>query len=125
MSYLMLKHLHMTAALLLGLLFVIRGGLLMAGSRHVNVLPLRILPHVLALVVVVFGILLTKAMGGVPGWVWLKLGLLLAYMALSGIGFKRAGIDGKTSGVARGCLLAAALAYTAALIIAFHHGLPW
>lgn len=125
MSYLMLKHLHMTAALLLGLLFVIRAGLLMAGSRHRDRLPLRILPHVLALVVVVCGILLTKALGGVPGWIWLKLVLLLVFMVLSGIGFKRVGINGETSGTVRGCLLAAALAYTAALIIAFHHGLPW
>ncbi len=120
MSYELLKMLHMTTALLLGAVFLLRGGLLLAGSTWQQKTPIRILPHILSAVLIVAGIMLTKAMGGVPSWVWLKFALLFAFLIISGITFKR--INGKLKQSL--WLLVALLAYTAAMMVAFTKTIP-
>jgi uncharacterized membrane protein SirB2 len=120
MSYELIKMLHMTMALLLGAVFLLRGGLLLAGSTWQQKTPIRILPHIISAVLIVAGIMLTKAMGGVPSWVWLKFGLLFVFLILSGITFKR--ITGTLKQSV--WLLAALLAYTAAMVVAFTKTIP-
>ncbi len=120
MSYELLKMLHMTMAALLGLVFLVRAGLLLTGSALQQKTPLRILPHILSAVLIVAGIMLTKSIGGVPDWVWLKFGLLFAFLIISGITFKR------INGVAKQSLwlLVAFLAYTAAMVVAVTKTIP-
>lgn len=120
MSYELLKMLHMTTALLLGAVFLLRGGLLLAGSAWQQKTPIRILPHILSAVLIVAGIMLTKMMGGVPSWVWLKFALLFAFLIISGVTFKR--INGKLQQSL--WLLVALLAYTAAMMVAVTKTIP-
>lgn len=87
MSYLALKHLHITLASLSIVLFTLRGGLALAGSPWRQRWPvLRWLPHAVDATLLLAGLSLMVWSGQYPGaaapWLAPKLGLLLAYIGL-------------------------------------------
>lgn len=81
-TYLMLKHVHMTAAATSGLLFLLRGLLMINGSRVYQTKLLRILPHVIDTVLLASAVWLALLWGGFPLWMQAKVGALLVYIGL-------------------------------------------
>lgn len=88
MSLMALKHLHLMLVILMGITFAARAGLVLAGSNKAQSLPLRVLPHLFATGVLLVGLGLTMNYGTVPGWVWLKLALLVGFLVVSGRSLK-------------------------------------
>lgn len=89
-SYMAFKHLHLLAVALLGLLFLYRGVLLQVGSPMLQARPLRIMPHVLATVLLLAGLAMLHTLGGLPAWVLAKLLLLPVFILCGVMAFQRA-----------------------------------
>ena len=92
MSYLALKHLHVTCVVLSGLGFCLRGGLMFAGSPWLNHRLARVLPHVVDTLLLGSALLLAWLSGQYPfvnDWLTAKLGGLVAYVLLGSMALKR------------------------------------
>ena len=90
--YPMLKHLHMTLALVSLLLFVYRWGLALGGSERLQQKWLKILPHVNDTFLLLFGVLLAVSLQMSPGqqpWLMGKLIALVVYIGLGVMALKR------------------------------------
>ncbi|HEY8609043.1 MAG TPA: SirB2 family protein [Noviherbaspirillum sp.] len=92
MSYLALKHIHMSFAVLSGLLFLTRGMLMLGGSALLQKRLLRIAPHVIdtlllasALVLVVLG----NQYPFVQDWLTAKVLALVGYIAFGAIALRQ------------------------------------
>lgn len=115
MSYLAVKHLHVTAVAVSLAFFALRGAWMLAGSRLLQARPVRIAPHVIDTVLLASAVALAVMAGQYPfvhGWVTAKVLGLAAYVVLGSIALKR----GRSLGV-RAAALAGALA-SAAYIVA-------
>lgn len=88
-TFLALRHFHLLMVALTGLIFVVRGGLLLCDSPLLQRAPMRILPHVIYTLLLVSGLALAARVGMQP-WIWTKLVLLLVFVALGIVVFKRA-----------------------------------
>lgn len=86
----MFKHPHMLAAALFVLLFLLRGWLLFAQAPARQARLLRILPHVLATVLLLTGLGMVHALGIFPVWAGVKLATLVLVMICSAMAFQRA-----------------------------------
>lgn len=92
MSYLLLKHLHITCVVLSGFGFLLRGALMLADSPLRQRRVLRIAPHLIDTVLLVSAIGLTLSIGQYPfvnAWLTAKLFGLLAYIGLGTMALKR------------------------------------
>lgn len=90
--YLALRHVHITCAIVSVALFVLRGGLMIAESRWLQGLFLRVLPHVIDTVLLTTALMLTTIVHQYPfvqGWLTVKVVLLVAYILLGSIAIKR------------------------------------
>lgn len=90
--YPMLKHLHMTLALVSLLLFVYRWSLALGGSERLQQKWLKILPHVNDTFLLLLGILLAVSLQMNPGqqpWLMGKLIALVVYIGLGVMALKR------------------------------------
>lgn len=90
--YLALRHVHITCAIVSVALFVLRGGLMIAESRWLQGLVLRVLPHVIDTVLLTTALMLTTIVHQYPfvqGWLTVKVVLLVAYVLLGSIAIKR------------------------------------
>lgn len=90
--YLALRHVHITCAIVSVALFVLRGGLMIAESRWLQGLVLRVLPHVIDTVLLTTALMLTTIVHQYPfvqGWLTVKVVLLVAYILLGSIAIKR------------------------------------
>lgn len=110
MSYLALKHLHVSCVVLSGLGFCLRGWWMASGSPRLQARLTRVLPHLID--TTLLGSALTMAwMSGqypfVQGWLTAKLFGLLAYIVLGALALKRA----PTRNARLGCFALALLAY--------------
>lgn len=107
MSYLALKHLHLSCVALTALLFTLRGGLRAWRPLALRARFWRIAPHLIDTVLLVAGVTLAIQARLNPlehPWLAGKLWLLLVYIALGSVALKR----GKTAtqrGVAYGLAL--------------------
>lgn len=91
MSYMALKHLHMTSAVLGFLLLLVRGVWMMRDSGLLDSKVSKILPHVINTVLLLSAIGLMiqlKQYPFVEGWVTTKLLALVAYIVLGVIAMK-------------------------------------
>lgn len=88
-TYVALKHVHLLLVALTGLIFVLRGVLLLNDSPRLDSKPLRILPHVIYTLLLVSGLALAHQVG-MQAWIWAKLGLLFAFVIIGVLVFKRA-----------------------------------
>ncbi|MGY6039150.1 SirB2 family protein [Aeromonas sp. AE23HZ002T15] len=90
--YPLLKHLHMTLALVSVLLFLYRWLLALGGSARLQQKWLKILPHLNDTLLLVFGVLLAVTLQMSPGqqpWLMAKLVALVLYIGLGVMALKR------------------------------------
>ena len=90
--YPMLKHLHMTLALVSLLLFLYRWSLALAGSGRLQQKWLKVLPHINDTFLLLFGVLLAVTLQLSPGqqpWLMAKLIALVVYIGLGVMALKR------------------------------------
>jgi uncharacterized membrane protein SirB2 len=110
MSYLALKHLHVTCVVLSGLGFCLRGGWMLAGSALGQHRLTRVLPHVVDTLLLGSALAMAWMSGQYPflnGWLTAKLCGLLAYILLGMVALKR----GRTKAVRGSCFGLALLTY--------------
>lgn len=106
-NYLIFKHLHITAVALSGLLFMVRGLWLLQGSAQLQAKWVKITPHVVDTVLLCSAIAMLVVSQQFPVWVHVKITLLVVYIGLGLMAFKKA----KTQGQKLTFLLAAVAVY--------------
>ncbi|MFO1391516.1 MAG: SirB2 family protein [Agitococcus sp.] len=106
-SYVIFKHVHMTAVALSGLLFMVRGLWLLQGSTQLQAKWVKITPHVIDTLLLVSAIAMLVVSQQFPAWVHVKITLLIVYIGLGLMAFKKA----KTQGQKLTFLLAAMAVY--------------
>lgn len=92
MSYIALKHVHMTFAVLSGALFLIRGLWMLAESTYLQQRWVRIAPHIVDTLLLASAIGLALWSSQYPGqspWLSAKLVALVAYIGLGTVALKR------------------------------------
>lgn len=102
MSYLLLKHIHLSSVALSFVLFLLRGGLKYAGSPWLRHPLLRVGPHVVDTVLLVSAIGLATLLHQYPfvhAWLTAKVVLLVLYVVLGSVALKR----GKSAAVRITC----------------------
>lgn len=87
-TYIIFKHIHMTAALASGAFFLLRGLWMMQESSLFNAKLVRILPHVIDTVLLVSAFVLVGMMGTFPAFVLVKVAALFVYIALGMMAFR-------------------------------------
>lgn len=110
MSYLAVKHLHVTCVVISGLGFGLRAWWMLQQSSYLQARLTRILPHIVDSTLLVSAIALAVMSEQYPfrdGWLTAKVCGLLAYIACGTVALKR----GKTPGLRRGFAVLAVLAY--------------
>ncbi len=108
MSYLLLKHAHMSLAAVSGVLFLVRGLWMLAGSPMLQKRWVKSLPHVIDSLLLLSAVMLAWWAGLSPAahpWLGAKIGALVAYILLGSVALKY----GKTR-LTRGAAFVAALA---------------
>ena len=113
-NYMIFKHLHMTAVALSGLLFMIRGLWLLQGSTQLQAKWVKITPHVIDTLLLVSAIAMLLVSQQFPVWVHVKITLLVVYIGLGLMAFKKA----KTQGQKLTFLLAAVAVYVFLISVA-------
>ncbi len=113
-SYVIFKHLHMTAVALSGLLFMVRGLWLLQGSTQLQAKWVKITPHVVDTLLLVSAIAMLVVAQQFPAWVHVKITLLVVYIGLGLMAFKKA----KTQGQKLTFLLAAVAVYVFLISVA-------
>jgi uncharacterized membrane protein SirB2 len=122
MNYLLIKHLHVTAATLSILFFVTRAWWSVTGSARLQWRVVKVLPHVIDTVLLVCGILLTFMLGGLQPWIVAKIIALVLYIAVGTVAIKR-GKTAATRGVA--ALIAIAIFFYIVGVALAHNPLSW
>ncbi len=92
MPYIAIKHLHITFAMLSGLLFLVRGIWMLSGSQRLQARWVKIVPHIVDTLLLVSAIGLVVASSQYPGqapWLSAKLVALVGYIVLGVIALKR------------------------------------
>lgn len=110
MSYLALKHLHVTCVVLSGCGFLLRGGWMLADSPWLKARLARVLPHVVDSVLLGSALLMAWLSGQYPfaqSWLTAKFFGLLSYILCGSMALKR----GKTKQQRIAFLVLAILAY--------------
>ncbi len=102
-GYIALKHLHMTCVALSGVFFMVRGMWLLQTPQRLQAKWVRISPHVIDTLLLLSGVGMLVAGGFFPPFVHVKLALLVVYIGLGVMAFRKA----KTQGQKAGFLLAA------------------
>lgn len=93
MSYLVLKHLHVTCVVLSGLGFCLRGWWMASGSPYLQARPTRVLPHIVDTVLLGSALTLAWMSGQYPfvqDWLTAKVLGLLIYIGCGAMALKRA-----------------------------------
>lgn len=117
MSYLALKHIHLTAVTLSIAGFVVRGLLMLADSPLLRRRLVKVLPHVVDTVLLASAIAMAVISAQYPfaqSWLTAKLFGLLAYIVCGTMALKR----GRTKGRRAAWLVAALLAFGYIVMVA-------
>lgn len=122
MNYLAIKHLHVTAAVLSILFFVIRAYWSVTCSNKLQLRLVKTLPHVIDTVLLLAGITLAAMIGPEQPWILAKIVALIAYIGVGTIAIKR-GKTPKTRGIA--ALVAVAIFAYIVGVAMNHHPLSW
>jgi len=91
MNYLLIKHLHVTAAALSILFFIVRAYWSVSESAMLQKKVVKIAPHVIDTVLLAAAIMLSVLLGPAAAqpWVLTKIVLLIAYIGVGTIAIKR------------------------------------
>ena len=122
MSYLAIKHLHMTAAVLSIVFFMTRAYWSVTGSNKLQLRFVRIAPHVIDTVLLVCGITLAAMIGANQPWILAKIVGVLLYIGVGTVAIKR-GKSPKARAIA--ALIAIAIFFYIVGIAMRHHPLSW
>ncbi|MCE1182043.1 MAG: SirB2 family protein [Rhodocyclales bacterium] len=117
MSYLLLKHLHVSCVVLSGLGFFVRGVLMLKASPWLNSRLARTLPHVVDTLLLGSAITMAVMSGQYPfaqSWLTAKFFGLLAYIFLGSLALKR----GRTRAQRAGFFVLALLAFAYIVAVA-------
>ena len=115
-----LRSLHIAAVLLSGGLFALRGLAVQAGAAWAMAAPARYLSYSIDTLLLAAALLLVASLpDGVfdNGWLWMKLGLLAAYIVAGSLALKRA--PGRR--LKLGCYALALVLYAAIYVTARSH----
>lgn len=118
--YPQIKLVHVTAVLMSGSLFLLRGLAVQGGGSWAMVKPLRYLSYGIDIVLLSAALTLVAILPSAVfanGWLWAKLGLLVFYVVLGSFALKR----GRTPRVRFACYVTALLAFAAMYSIARTH----
>ena len=118
--YPQIKLVHVAAVLTSGGLFLLRGLAAQAGFSWTMAAPLRFLSYGIDIVLLTAALMLLAILPSAvfaSGWLWAKLGLLVAYVLLGSFALKR----GRSPGVRAACFVAAVLVFAAMFAIARTH----
>ncbi len=110
MTYLLLKHLHITCVVLSGLGFVLRGFWMLQESARLQARWVRVLPHVIDTLLLFSALSMAYLSSQYPfaqDWLSAKLAGLLVYIFLGAVALKR----GKTKEIRSLALFGALLAF--------------
>lgn len=110
MTYLAIKHLHMTSVALSGLLFFVRGLLMLRDSPLLERRALRIGPHVIDTVLLGSALTMVVWSGQYPfvqPWLTAKVVALVAYIVVGAIALKR----GETKAIRTGAFVVALMLF--------------
>nr|WP_271272802.1 SirB2 family protein [Aliamphritea hakodatensis] len=123
--YMLLKHLHMTCAMLTLISFAIRGFWMLTDNRLLQRRWVKIAPHIIDTLLLVTAVGLTITLSQYPftdAWLTAKLGALVAYIVLGTVALKR----GKTKAVRTVALLLALACWGYIFAVARSHmPFPW
>jgi len=123
--YLPIKSVHIAAVLASGGLFVLRGGLVLAGIRWAMSAPLRYLSYTIDTVLLTAALMLATMLPGAVfanGWLAVKLTLLVLYVLLGSFALKR----GRSRHTRMVCFVAAITVYAFMYSVArTHQPLGW
>ena len=117
MSYLAIKHLHMTAAVLSGFFFTVRGIWMLADSALLKTRWAKIAPHVIDTVLLASALVMVFWSGQYPfvqGWLTAKVLALFAYIGTGMVALKY----GKTKTVRASAFVVALLIFAYILKVA-------
>jgi uncharacterized membrane protein SirB2 len=124
MNYDALKHLHMTAAGLSILFFIVRAYWSVTGSGKLQLKFVKIAPHIIDTVLLVCGVALAAMLGAAAHqpWVIAKIAGLVLYIVVGAIAIKR----GKTAGTrAFAALVAIAIFFYIVGVAMAHSPMSW
>lgn len=86
--YQAVKHIHLACIALSFSGFLLRAYWMMTDSPLLRARLTRILPHVIDTLLLASALFLVSQLGGVPAWVWAKIGGLLVYIAFGMVALK-------------------------------------
>ena len=122
MTFLLVKHLHISAAILSIVFFVVRAWWSVTGSGKLQLRIVKVLPHIIDTVLLVCGIILTVMMGGLQTWIVTKIIALVFYIGVGTVAIKR----GRTaSGRAVAALIAITIFFYIVGVALSHNPLSW
>jgi uncharacterized membrane protein SirB2 len=115
-----IKLVHVTAAIVSGTLFVLRGAAVNWSGSWGMIAPIRYLSYSIDIVLLTAALMLLAILPSAVysnGWLWLKLALLVAYIGLGTLALRR----GRTIRSRRGYFIAAMAVYLCVYFIARTH----
>lgn len=115
--YAPIKNLHMTTVGLSILFFVVRAYWSVTGSALLQTRFVRIAPHVVDSILLICGVILALMIGPFQLWIWTKIVLLVAYIAVGTIAIKR----GRTPAGRAAAALAAVAIFAYIVGVAIRH----
>ncbi|NLY26156.1 MAG: SirB2 family protein [Alcaligenaceae bacterium] len=117
MNYFVIKHIHMTAAGLSILLFILRAFWSVTESPLLQKKLVKIVPHVIDTILLVAAVALAMMIGPYQPWILTKVVLLVVYIGLGTVAIKR----GKTPRQRLMAAVLAVLVYMYILSVALAH----
>lgn len=120
MSYVLLKHLHVTCAATSYALFLLRGIWMLRGSALMRQRWVKVVPHMVDTVLLGSAVALAWTIGQYPlvdGWLTAKVAALLLYIALGFVALKY----GRSKTVRLSAWLAAQAVFGYIVLVALHH----
>ena len=125
MSYLFLKHLHMTCAVLTLISFSLRGFWMFIDSPLLQKKAVRVLPHIIDSLLLASAIALTITIQQYPvhdAWLSAKVAALIAYIIFGTFALKR----GRTQTIRATCFVISLLIFAYIIAVArTHQAIPW
>jgi uncharacterized membrane protein SirB2 len=121
--YVQIKLVHVTAVILSGLLFAVRGSCQLLGARWTMAAPLRYLSYAIDTTLLTAALMLATILHQYPfvhAWLTVKVLLLVVYVVLGSVALKR----GATHTVRLYCFIAALAVYLYIVSVARAHN-PW
>jgi len=122
MNYFLIKHIHVTSAVLSILFFLIRATWSVTGNALLQNRIVKVLPHIIDTVLLICGVILAAMIGPSQPWILAKIIALVFYIGIGTVAIKR----GKTPASRAVAAIIAALVFFYIVGVALAHDpLSW